>query len=511
MAKAAVAESIKAEVEVWSHKDDVEADISESCVSKESKLKQDKVDLKAVSKEEQFPDVVKVEVMPDSREEALRDNPFANLFPSLKEAAAHVEKLVAGDAEQADVEAEVLASREEALEENPFASLFPSLKEAANHLTSEKTWCKEVEKKHCSSDEQEQIIEKQDLVEVSLSMQGAELKQGSHPYLMQVEVPEVSGMKEELRLNEEKSLRKDMRGKAENSTMDQMDEVECKQRLTAVVTDATELLPDDHSMETLEVKHGAMDQLEEQNSEIMEVVENSALNQLSEVETRSRELIDEKLYKEVKVKIHAKYAEAVEKKLPRLKEVEGSSKNQFDERGPEKEEHEATVIRVDKKEVEDLDWKVLRMERRMHEVFPIMIDKRVNYSTTKVKKFSHNVEVKFIHAAKAKAVERRKFKLKMEDEVKKEQRKEPPLIIDKQDLVGVQSLSKTLPEAEAERRMDKMQGAQEQIKQALKEERLTRGEKDRHELSPLVADKLLPPDGMGGDAEAQAIVGNVKG
>ena len=475
MAKAAVAKSIKAEVE-------------------ESRLKQDKVDLKAVSKEEQFPDVVKVEVMPDSREEALRDNPFANLFPSLKEAAAHVEKLVAGDAEQADVEAEVLASREEALEENPFASLFPSLKEAANHLTSEKTWCKEVEKKHCSSDEQEQIIEKQDLVEVSLSMQGAELKQGSHPYLMQVEVPEVSGMKEELRLNEEKSLRKDMRGKAENSTMDQMDEVECKQRLTAVVTDATELLPDDHSMETLEVKHGAMDQLEEQNSEIMEVVENSALNQLSEVETRSRELIDEKLYKEVKVKIHAKYAEAVEKKLPRLKEVEGSSKNQFDERGPEKEEHEATVIRVDKKEVEDLDWKVLRMERRMHEVFPIMIDKRVNYSTTK-----------------AKAVERRKFKLKMEDEVKKEQRKEPPLIIDKQDLVGVQSLSKTLPEAEAERRMDKMQGAQEQIKQALKEERLTRGEKDRHELSPLVADKLLPPDGMGGDAEAQAIVGNVKG
>ena len=41
------------------------------------------------------------------------------------------------------------------------------------------------------------MIEKKDLVGASLSMQGAELKQGSHPYLMQVEVPEVSGLKED--------------------------------------------------------------------------------------------------------------------------------------------------------------------------------------------------------------------------------------------------------------------------------------------------------------------------
>ena len=34
--------------------------------------------------------------------------------------------------------------------------------------------------------------EKQDMVGVSLSMQGPELKQGSHPYLMQVEGPKVS-------------------------------------------------------------------------------------------------------------------------------------------------------------------------------------------------------------------------------------------------------------------------------------------------------------------------------
>ena len=39
--------------------------------------------------------------------------------------------------------------------------------------------------------------EKQDMVGVSLSMQGPELKQGSHPYLMQVEGPKVSRMKAE--------------------------------------------------------------------------------------------------------------------------------------------------------------------------------------------------------------------------------------------------------------------------------------------------------------------------
>ena len=41
------------------------------------------------------------------------------------------------------------------------------------------------------------MIEKKDLVGASLSMQGAELKQGSHPNLMQGEVPEVSGLKED--------------------------------------------------------------------------------------------------------------------------------------------------------------------------------------------------------------------------------------------------------------------------------------------------------------------------
>merc|ERR1719167_2200432 len=53
---------------------------------------------------------------------------------------------------------------------------------------------------------------------------------------------------------------------------------------------------------------------------------------------------EEKSYKEVEVLICATKAEAADTTLPRLKEVEGSSKIQIDEREPEEEKHEATVI-----------------------------------------------------------------------------------------------------------------------------------------------------------------------
>ena len=45
--------------------------------------------------------------------------------------------------EQVKYKDDVLDSREEALRENPFAGLFPSLKEAAAHKSSVKIWCKE--------------------------------------------------------------------------------------------------------------------------------------------------------------------------------------------------------------------------------------------------------------------------------------------------------------------------------------------------------------------------------
>ena len=47
--------------------------------------------------------------------------------------------------EQVKYKDDVLDSREEALRENPFAGLFPSLKEAAAHKSSVKIWCKEEE------------------------------------------------------------------------------------------------------------------------------------------------------------------------------------------------------------------------------------------------------------------------------------------------------------------------------------------------------------------------------
>ena len=51
--------------------------------------------------------------------------------------------------------------------------------------------------------------------------------------------------------------------------------------------------------------------------------------------------------------------------------------------------------------------------------------------------------------------------------------------------------------AEAETETDKM----------LKEEKVTKGEKEQHELPPVVADKLLPPDREGSRAGVRPSVG----
>ena len=91
---------------------------------------------------------------------------------------------------------------------------------------------------------------------------------------------------------------------------------------------------------------------------------------------------EEMSYKEVEVLICATKAEAADTTLPRLKEVEGSSKIQIDEREPEEEKHKATVIVIDKEEVE--------------------------------RSFG-GAEVEDIHTAKAEAVEWRKPKLKKEE------------------------------------------------------------------------------------------------
>ena len=76
---------------------------------------------------------------------------------------------------------------------------------------------------------------------------------------------------------------------------------------------------------------------------------------------------EEMSYKEVEVLICATKAEAADTTLPRLKEVEGSSKIHYDERGPEEEKQEATVIMIDKEEVSleedslpDLEVKVVK-------------------------------------------------------------------------------------------------------------------------------------------------------
>ena len=64
--------------------------------------------------------------------------------------------------------------------------------------------------------------------------------------------------------------------------------------------------------------------------------------------------------------------------------------------------------------------------------------------------------------------------------------------------------------AEAETETDKMQHEEErnvQLKKMLKEEKVTKGEKEQHELPPVVADKLLPPDREGSRAGVRPSVG----
>ena len=111
---------------------------------------------------------------------------------------------------------------------------------------------------------------------------------------------------------------------------------------------------------------------------------------------------------------------------------------------------------------------------------------------------------------------------------KKEQYKEVPLLIEKQDKVGV-SLSLQVAELKqcsqayliqvevpdvsglkAEAETDKMQHEEErnvQLKKMLKEAKVTKGEKEQHELPPVVADKLLPPDREGSRAGVRPSVG----
>ena len=94
---------------------------------------------------------------------------------------------------------------------------------------------------------------------------------------------------------------------------------------------------------------------------------------------------------------------------------------------------------------------------------------------------------------------------------KKEQDKKVPLMIEKQDLIGM-SLSTQVEgvsdmKAEAETMVDRMHSTLEE-EQRLKEEEVTGVEKDWHELSPLVADKLLPPDREGSAAGALTSGGN---
>ena len=93
---------------------------------------------------------------------------------------------------------------------------------------------------------------------------------------------------------------------------------------------------------------------------------------------------------------------------------------------------------------------------------------------------------------------------------KEEQYKEVPLMIEKQDLVGM-SLSMQVVgvsdmKADAETMVDRMHSMLEE-EPRLKEEKVTGIEKDWHELPPLVADKLLPPDREGSRAGALTSVG----
>ena len=94
---------------------------------------------------------------------------------------------------------------------------------------------------------------------------------------------------------------------------------------------------------------------------------------------------------------------------------------------------------------------------------------------------------------------------------KKEQYKAVPLMTDKQDLVGV-SMSMQVEgvsgvKAEAETMVGRMHSTMMEGMR-LKEEKVGGGsKKDWHELSPLVADKLLPPEREGSRAGALTSVG----
>ena len=148
------------------------------------------------------------------------------------------------------------------------------------------------------------------------------------------------------------------------------------------------------------------------------------------------------------------------------------------------------------------------------------------------------------HTTKAEAVERRLPRLEkvesnsrmnelaensasnqLEEELKKEQGRKPPIIIDKQDVGAEQAWHHHLREvegfevfsieAEAEAMMDRMQSAEvgvqlKKVKQRLKEEKVSRYAMDRHKLSPLIADKLVPPDREGSEAEGLTSVGSLK-
>ena len=126
---------------------------------------------------------------------------------------------------------------------------------------------------------------------------------------------------------------------------------------------------------------------EEQCESVANIVEEELKLEAKE-ESLKEEMKEEKSYMKAEVQIRATKAEAADTTLPRLKEVQGSSNIQFDKRGPEEEKQEATEIMIDKE----------------------------------VEKSFGEAQVKFIHTAKAGAVEWRKLKMK-EEEVSPEKNK----------------------------------------------------------------------------------------
>ena len=174
-----------------------------------------------------------------------------------------------------------------------------------------------------------------------------------------------------------------------------------------------------------------VDQTSKQNSGIMEAVENSALTQLSEVETSSK-------------------AEVVL--------VMTNSKKLLDEMKFEEEEHSVADLKIDK-EVDGLDLKakeadVMKLKEKKQGVSDLMIDKKGKETVdfkAKEEKLCMKAEAKLNHTEKAEAV----------------------------DEVRMPRLSKRKSCDNIDERM---------------EEKVIRDEKERHKLSPLEADKLLPPE-----------------